>query len=331
MLRAQVSGWKAILEGIDCDNTGPVIGPDFGSAITASTYGCDLVEREDDFPAYSTWFASDEDLSRLESIDPRTNGLRSVELDFREQYRAMADEFSIRYEGGDVLTPAREARLGTGSEGPFSIACMIAGFDNVSLWCYDNPALVKKLVGIITAKEIERIRYAFSRMGEPATEANMADDYSPFVAAEMYEEFILPYQKQLMDAFGRKTYFHSCIPDRRLLPRWRDELNICHLNGPKPQHGLASLKSDLTPVAEAIGGRASIEIDIDGPNVMIASEEELRQAALDFLEVFGSHRGVALCATLSGGHDPDDLAKMNVLKKTSNRSAPYAASCSPDP
>ena len=159
----------------------------------------------------------------------------------------------------------------------------------------------------------------------------MADDYSPFVAAEMYEEFILPYQKQLMDAFGRKTYFHSCIPDRRLLPRWRDELNICHLNGPKPQHGLASLKSDLTPVAEAIGGRASIEIDIDGPNVMIASEEELRQAALDFLEVFGSHRGVALCATLSGGHDPDDLAKMNVLKKTSNRSAPYAASCSPDP
>jgi hypothetical protein len=316
MLRAQILGYKVVLESVDCDVFRPAVGFDFGSCLTASTYGCRVIEQAGGIPGFEPWLRDDADLAKLEGLDPRTNGMRSREIDYWHRYHEVADDFPVQFDGGEPFFPARDVRLGTGSEGPFSIACMVAGFDNVSLWCYDRPEFVTRLLDVITGKEIERIHHSFKLLGEEPSRIGIADDYSPYVSLAMYEELILPSQLRLRDAFGGTLDFHSCIPDAKLLAHWRDDLNIRLFNGFKPLDGLANLQRDYAPVAEAMAGRVILEPDIDGANVMVASEKDLGQAALDWLEVFGAHKGVKLCATISGGHRLDDLEKVNVLKRT---------------
>ncbi|MFP4056970.1 MAG: hypothetical protein ACLF0G_08880 [Candidatus Brocadiia bacterium] len=314
MLRAQLVGWKRILEAVDCDVPGPAVKLDFGTCLAASIYGCELVEQAGSTPGFKPWFASESDLETLDRIDPRTNGLRAQELATYRWYRDHAEDFPVAFAGGEPFYPAAHVRLGTACEGPLSIACMIAGADRVLLWCHDRPGLVSRMVALITEKESQRLEHAFAVMGEPGGEITLADDYCPYVSLPMYKELILPHQQRLRDAFGPSIRFHSCIPDPRLLRPWRDELRISLFNGFKPQGGLASLRRDYQPVADVLGGRMVLESDIDGANVMVASAARLRRAATDWLEVLGPFSGAKLGATLSGGHRPDDLAKVGALK-----------------
>jgi hypothetical protein len=274
------------------------------------------VERPGELPQFHHWFKGERDIARLESLDPLDNVLRKRELRFYEQIRAIADQYEIRFGSDIAFQPLRSAVLTTFSEGPFSIACMIAGMDNVAMWCLTDPPLVRRMVDLITGKEIERITRQFQFMGMPPGELALADDFSPYMSEDIYTDLILPSQLRLRDAFGERVHFHSCIPDRRLLPYWKEQLNIRHFNGFKPQGGFAAIKRDYSPVAELMGNTITMEPDIDGINTLGASEAELKAAALDMHAVFGNYKGVRLCATLSGAHRTDDLKKMNVLKAT---------------
>ena len=316
MIRGQLLGWKRILETIDCDVPGVGVGLEFGSFLSASNYGCEVVEQPGSVPGWRPWFRGEEDLAKLERIDSHTSGVQGRAVEFYHRYQELADRFPVQYDGGEVFCPVRETRLGTSTEGAFTVACMIAGFEQVSLWCYDQPSLVKRMVEIIAQKEIERIQDAFRIMGERPSPIGMADDYSPYLSLAMYEEFVLPYQKIVRDAFGSTTGFHSCIGDPKLLRHWRDDLRITVFNGFKPRRGLASLREDYTPVAREMSGRLVLEPDLDGCKVMVASEDDLKRAVEECLEVFGPAKGIKICATLCGGHHVDDMQKMNVIKKT---------------
>lgn len=316
MVRAQLCGYKAILEAVDCDTTAPNVGIDFGSPLTASTYGCKLIEQPGSVPGHEAWFKSEDDLPALEKIDSFTNGLQSKALEYYHQIRKMARNYAICFDGGEPIYPLQAVEIPTASEGPFSILCMIAGLDRVAMWCYDRPNLVKQMMKIVTEKEIERIRKSFGLMGKPARDIKLADDFSPYLSVEMYEEFVLPYQQRLRDAFGSRCFFHSCIPDSKLLKYWVQDLNIRLFNGFKPVNGLDNLKRDYEPVAELMAGRVLLEPDLDGANIMVATEKKLEEATRTFLSLFDGFNGVKLCFTLSGGHRPDDLKKLNIIKKT---------------
>lgn len=316
MIRAQLLGWKYILERVDCDVPGVSAGIDIGSCFTASIYGCRIVEQAGSAPGFLPWMRGEEDLAQLEAMDSLTHGLRALELRYYEAYQELAEQFPVQYDGGNPVFPVRNARLNTGSEGPFTIACMAAGFDQVCLWCYDNPDFVHRLLDVLVEKEIARIRHAFAVMGETPSDIGLADDFSPLVSLDMYEEFILPTQQRMRDAFGDRVYFHSCIADAKLVTHWRDDLRIRVFNGFKPHDGLGTLRDDYTPIARALAHRVLMEPDIDGANVMSASEDELRTAIQDCQHVFAHLPGVKFCATLCGGHRVDDLAKVNVLKRT---------------
>lgn len=317
MVAAQLLGWKRILEAVPCDVADVPVGLDFGSFMNASSYGCEVLEQAGSIPGFEPWFTGEADLARLEEIDPSVHGWRATERRFFEACHAMAGDFSVQYAGGEPSFPLRNVGLNTSSEGPFSLACMIAGFDRVSMWCYDEPELVTRLVAIITEKEIARIRQAFATMGEPVGPLAMADDFSPYLSVGMYEDFILPAQQRLRDAFGDRVYFHSCIPDPKLLAHWRDALKICLFNGFKPQHGLHNLTRDYTPVADAFRDRqVLLEPDMEGANLMSASADDLRQAATAWMSVFEGMAGVTYGVTVAGGHRVDDLQKLRLIHDT---------------
>lgn len=316
MIAAQVLGWKAVLEQVDCDVPGVTVNLDFGCCLLASAYGCELAEQPGSVPGIHAWFQSAADLERLESLDVNATGLRPTELDYYRRFQSLAEQFAVQYDGGPVEYPARSARLSTASDGPFSIACMIAGFDRVCAWCYDDRPLLERMMEIIVRKEIERIRRSYREMNLPPGPIGLADDYSPYVSLDMYRDLILPRQQALRDAFGKHLFFHSCIPDAKLLADWRDALAIRLFNGFKPLHGLGNLRRDYTPVAQAMGGRIPLEPDLDGGNIMLVSEPGLSAAVTECLDVFAGCRGLKIGATLCGGHRTDDLAKMNAIKRT---------------
>jgi len=315
MIRAQILGWKGILEAVDCDIPRTPVMLDFGSCRTASSYGCRVLPQPGSVPGFEPWVASETDLLKLEKIDPCTTGMGGQAFEYYARYQELADDFPVRYGAGEPVYPVRRARLNTSSDGAFAIAAMIAGFDRVCIWCYDDPALLNRLLDIITEKEIERIRRSFETMGESAGPVGLIEDYCTYVSEDIHQQFILPHQQRLRDAFDGVYFFHACVADARFLEVWRDELDIGLLNGFKPQQGIANLKRDYQPVADALGGRVVIETDFDGANVMSCDEATLGRAARDFLEVFGDSKGVKLGATLCGGHRLDDLEKLNVLKQ----------------
>ena len=316
MIKAQLEGWRRILEVVECDVPGIEVRLDFGSFLTASSYGCQVIDQEGSIPGFLPWFETEADLARLESIIPSTTGYGLVAHQFYRQMQEMAEQYPVFYADGEVDYPVRRVRLPAATEGSFTIACMIAGLDRISFWCYDQPDMVKKIVEIITEREIERLRENFRIMGETPSPVGLADDYSPFISVPMYEEFVLPYQQQIRDAFGSSLPFHSCIPDAKLLTAWRDQLRISLFNGFKPRNGLESLRKFYEPVAEVFGNSIVLEPDMDGANVMNADRHQLAEATKEIRDVFAPGKRLKVCATLCGGHQLDDLEKMSAISLT---------------
>jgi hypothetical protein len=316
MVRAQLLGWKVILEKVDCDIAAPPVFIDFGSCLTGTMYGCKLLEQPGSVPTTRPWFESENDLKILAKIDPFATGLHTKYVDYYHHLHKMSRDYAIQFDGGEPSYPLENIMLFLGSEGPFTIACEIAGFDRLSLWCYDNPALVKKILRLITEKEIERIRKSFQMMGKPACDVFLADDFAPYVSVDIYKEFDLPYQRKLIEAFGNRCIFHCCVPDKKLLKFWKEEVKCQLFNGFKPQGGLKNLIKDYKPVMDLMAGSVLIEPDWDGANIMIADEMDLKKATADYLSLFNDFRGVKVGFTFTGGLRPDDIKKANIVKQT---------------
>lgn len=316
LVRSQINGWKYVLENVDCDNDSVPVSIYFGTCLVASSYGCQVIIQDHSEAAAEIWFKDENDLARLEKIDTFAEGLKPKEIEYYHILKKKQDTLGYQFEGGDPVFPLRDISLSAHSDGPFSIACMIAGFDTVCLWCYEKPDLVKAMLEIITAKEIDRIRRTYELMGREIKEIFLADDYSPYLSLAMYEEFVLPYQLRFLNALSRKVLFHSCIMDKKLLTHWRDDLEIRLFNGFKPRETLKDIISTYTPVKDCMGGKVLLEPDLNGAHFLIAQETQVDQAARDFHQVFNGVKGVKLGVTLSGGHPLDDIQKMNRFKIT---------------
>lgn len=311
MIRAQLTAWQRVLNTIKCDNPAPSVAIDFGTAMIASAYGCDLQFRPGNIPEPDRWFKSENDLHRLESLDSFTQGLAGLTCQYYHYCREHRYDYSVQYLDADPFYPLESVSMPVHTDGPFSILCIIAGLDRVSMWCYDNPAFVKTAVEIITAKEKRRIGKSFELMGKKPTELFLADDYSCFISPEMFEEFVLPSQKELIHTFGGRCRFHSCIAKKELLPYWKNELKIELFNGFKPLDGLANLERDFAPVAESMAGQVLLEPDFDGANLMHATEAQLQDAKNRLQAIFPDPRGIKCLLTLAGGYDMNVMDKLN--------------------
>lgn len=314
MALAQILGWKRLLETVDCDNCMPMVVIDFGSCFTGSIYGCKLLNQPASVPATEAWFESEKDIASLSDIEPFDTDFQKKALKYYDEMKSFSSDYGVQFGDSEPIYPLDDISLMTASEGPFTILCMIAGLDRVAMWCYEKPELVLKMMEIVTDKEIGRIKKTFEYMNKPLGRIFLADDYSPYMSLDIYFKFILPFQKKLCSAFTIEPYFHSCIPDKRLLKYWVDDLNINLFNGFKPQNGLMNFKKDYLPVAKLMSGKVLLEPDLDGANVMISNESELGKAVEYFKVVFKNCAGIKLCYTISGGHSVDDLRKCNVIK-----------------
>lgn len=175
------------------------------------------------------------------------------------------------------------------SRGFFDMACFLRGYDKFMM----DMALDKKLVHKLMGKILEVLLAYYDVLLNTAgpyvdiveTQDDLAHQNAPFFSPKMYDEFMLPYRKEL-NAFIKskapqaKIYQHCCGAIRKIIPNMM-EAGIEVFNPVQPlAKGMntADLKRDFGKDIIFFGG-IDLQQKLAGPPEMV--EEEVKERIRD--------------------------------------------------
>jgi len=141
-------------------------------------------------------------LASLKTPDPlgggrMTNGIKALDL-FKEKV-------------------GKEKIIEGWVEGPIAEAADLRGINTIMTDFFDDPAFVRDLFEFVVEMEV---RFAREQIKAGADIIGVGDAAASLVGPQLYEEFVLPYEKKLVDgihAAGSKVRLHICGNTRRIL------------------------------------------------------------------------------------------------------------------
>jgi MtaA/CmuA family methyltransferase len=146
-------------------------------------------------------------------------------------------------------------------EGPIAEAADLRGINTVMLDFYDDPGFVRDLFAFIIEMEL---RFAREQVKAGADVIGIGDAAASLVGPDLYEEFVWPYEKQLVDgihALGARTRLHICGNTRRLVAGMGrlgchivDVDSLTPLALAREQMPRQIILGNLNPVAEILNG-----------------------------------------------------------------------------
>ncbi|MCL4787425.1 MAG: uroporphyrinogen decarboxylase family protein [Verrucomicrobia bacterium] len=102
-------------------------------------------------------------------------------------------------------------------EGPIAEAADLRGINTVMTDFFDDPAFVRDLFEFVVEMEL---RFAREQVKAGADIIGVGDAAASLVGPQLYEEFVFPYEKKLVDgiqAAGGKVRLHICGNTRKIL------------------------------------------------------------------------------------------------------------------
>ena len=102
-------------------------------------------------------------------------------------------------------------------EGPCAEAADLRGINRLMTDFFDDPAFVRDLFEFSLAMGL---RFARAQVEAGADMIGVGDAAASLVGPQIYEEFVWPYEKQLVDglhAMGTRVRLHICGNTRRIL------------------------------------------------------------------------------------------------------------------
>jgi MtaA/CmuA family methyltransferase len=102
-------------------------------------------------------------------------------------------------------------------EGPIAEAADLRGINTLMMDFFDDPAFVRDLFAFVVELEL---RFAREQIKAGADIIGVGDAAASLVGPQIYEEFVWPYEKKLVDgihALGGKVRLHICGNTRRIL------------------------------------------------------------------------------------------------------------------
>ncbi|HOC58204.1 MAG TPA: uroporphyrinogen decarboxylase family protein [Verrucomicrobiota bacterium] len=102
-------------------------------------------------------------------------------------------------------------------EGPIAEAADLRGINTLMMDFFDDPAFVRDLFAFVIEMEL---RFAREQIRAGADIIGVGDAAASLVGPQIYDEFVWPYEKQLVDgiqALGGKVRLHICGNTRRIL------------------------------------------------------------------------------------------------------------------
>lgn len=120
-------------------------------------------------------------------------------------------------------------------EGPCAEAADLRGINTLMTDFFDDPGFVRDLFAWIVAMEL---RFARAQVEAGADLIGVGDAAASLVGPQIYEEFVWPYEKQLIDGIhqlGARARLHICGNTRRILAGMgRLGADIVDLDYPSP-------------------------------------------------------------------------------------------------
>jgi len=314
MLECQLLGQKWILENIKSDLYNIMIHPVFAYVSEAGTFGAEVEFRDNDIPWVRNHpIQSEDDLEKLEKIDPVHSGLHGKELKLREEMIGIAGDYKIRFSDGVEMGIADKIGvnysnfsyssgiIGIGvagrTIGPMAVANDLRGPTNMYIDVLENPGFAKRLLDIVTDKIIKWIEYTKELMGEPMEGVFLGDDGAAQLSPDTYREILLPCHKKMKEYFGGFTTFHTCGRADHLLEIISNELGIDNFAG-------FGYQIDRDLVAGIFGGRAVLSGNVNPENINSGTRESIMEECKDAIERFAPYGGYFL----KGGDDPPPTA-----------------------
>lgn len=136
-------------------------------------------------------------------------------------------------------------------EGPMAEAADLRGINTLMTDFYDDPAFVRDLFAFVVEMEL---RFAREQIAAGADVIGIGDAAASLVGPAIYQEFIWPFEKQLVDgihALGAQTRLHICGDTRAHLEGMgRLGCSIVDIDYPVP---LAEARARMGPAQVLIG------------------------------------------------------------------------------
>ena len=151
-------------------------------------------------------------------------------------------------------------------EGPIAEAADLRGINTVMTDFFDDPGFVRDLFEFVIEMEL---RFAREQIKAGADIIGVGDAAASLVGPQIYEEFVLPYEKKLVDgihASGGRVRMHICGNTRRILTgmgRLGCEIvdldSLAPLNEARQQMGQSQvLLGNLNPVTVLRNGNSEM-------------------------------------------------------------------------
>ena len=180
----------------------PFLHPWYGTGVLASAFGVKIICNPKADPAVDIpLMQHPEEIDLLTLPVPGESGAMPVVIKMMDYFMAHTD------------LPV----VFTDSQGPLSTAFQIAGYDKMCYWMYEDPDRIHKLMALVTDALIAWVRFQKEYTRQSLTGDSyplsvklpagyggvwMSDDDSVIISADLYNEFVRPYNEKVLAAFG---------------------------------------------------------------------------------------------------------------------------------
>jgi len=209
---------------------------------------------------------SEEDVWKLELPDVKTAGILPLMIEFSK----LQEKF------GHTIQPSFVS--------PFQSAGNIASVDRLCRWMIKKPELAHRLLRLATDHILDMMRYFVDTFGPERLRPweGAASDANQIISAKHFEEFCLPYLKELHEkilAMGVKHIFcHICGEQNLNLPYWAQV--------PMGDPGIVSFghEVDLTTAIKYFGDTCIIAGNIEPAAIQTGTPQQVYELCRQAIE-----------------------------------------------
>jgi uroporphyrinogen-III decarboxylase len=270
-----------------CQDPVITVGPDFENVLNTSAFGGHVEWRAETPPRARPTIHHPDQVRQLR-IPEINEGFWAKYVSWWQTMTELAKETAVTFNGepGRVVV----APLGIQWIGPHMMAIDLVG-DDFYWWMLEYPEACHQLLDTLT-KGLIHAETRFRQIDHsPRPNCAVAEDSAQIMSAELFRQFCVPYDNRLFDAFGdglrdgrgmhmcgKSDHLHSVLIEK-------ERITSFQLFG-----------HNVTPrvAAKNLGGKCYLWGNLDPILLLEGPEEEIREAAAEFLDALGPCRGIVL-------------------------------------
>jgi len=261
-LKIQMEGSKWAYENLGDDRISygrslRRISPNIGSVSEGIVWDCLIRLPTEESPWLPPWivpkFITPEEIEKLEAPDPRECVKRL------EKHYLRAFGVKIR------------AKLPPGIHPPCSAAGSLVGTERLYIYLYRYPNLMHRLFQKLLKSFFVLRDYADDQTGRTITRVGLADDHAGYLSEKMYRKFVLPYNRQIYEKYGKEgRSLHMDSQTDHIAHILRDEYRLDSLD--------LGWQADILKIKEALDGKVFFNGNMESRLLVASPYEGIRRA-----------------------------------------------------